>query len=148
MLIWTIQASVISIIFIFLIHHLFGFLKSTLTVPKIKDLVHSPTQKYEDMFTILNNSSRSSFLPADNVLASISLSKNDNPYDTGANDNEQPMSSLAASSSMKNELKNFLKKQLQPSGAQDIPVNAESFAFPSGGSNSSIGSTPIDLNSF
>jgi len=144
MLIWTIQAAVISITFIFLIHHLFGFLKSTLTVPKIKDLVNSPTQKYEDMFSILN-SGRSSFLPADSILPSISLS-NDNPYNVSSS------SSLAAatnssSNSMKNELKNFLKKQLQPSGAQDISVNSDSFAF-SGASSSSIGSTPIDLNSF
>jgi len=145
MLIWTIQAAVISITFIFLIHHLFGFLKSTLTVPKIKDLVNSPTQKYEDMFSILNNTSRSSFVSADNILPSISLS-NDNPYDTGSSPSLAASSN--SSSSMKNELKNFLKKQLQPSGAQDISVNAESFAFPSGGSSSSIGSTPIDLNSF
>jgi hypothetical protein len=143
MLIWTIQAAVISITFIFLIHHLFGFLKSTLTVPKIKDLVNSPTQKYEDMFSILN-SGRSSFLPADNILPSVSLS-NDNPYvqtDTNAN-----AFASSNSSSMKNELKNFLKKQLQPSGAQDISVNSESFTF-SGTGSSSIGSTPIDLNSF
>ena len=145
MLIWTIQAAVISITFIFLIHHLFGFLKSTLTVPKIKDLVNSPTQKYEDMFSILNNTSRSSFVSADSILPSISLS-NDNPYDTGSSPSLAASSN--SSSSMKNELKNFLKKQLQPSGAQDISVNAESFAFPSGGSASSIGSTPIDLNSF
>lgn len=147
MLIWTIQAAVISITFIFLIHHLFGFLKSTLTVPKIKDLVNSPTQKYEDMFSILNNQGRSSFLPADSIFSSISLS-NDNPYvQTDINVNAVAFSN-SNSNSMKNELKNFLKKQLQPTGAQDISVNAESFAFPSGGSSSSIGSTPIDLNSF
>lgn len=146
MLIWTIQASVISIIFIFLIHHLFCFLKSTLTVPKIKDLVHSPTQKYENMFTILNNSSRSSFLPSDHDLTSIPIS-NDTPYvDTGAN--PALAGSSAASSSMKNELKNFLKKQLQPSGAQDIPFSVDNFAFSSSSTGASIGSTPIDLNSF
>jgi hypothetical protein len=138
MLIWTIQAAVISITFIFLIHHLFGFLKSTLTVPKIKDLVNSPTQKYENMFSILNNPGRSSFLSADNILPSISLS-NDNPYDVSSS----PSLAAAAatnSNSMKNELKNFLKKQLQPSGAQN-----DSIAF---AGSSSIGSTPIDLNSF
>jgi hypothetical protein len=136
MLIWTIQ-------FIFLIHHLFGFLKSTLTVPKIKDLVNSPTQKYEDMFSILNNTSRSSFVSADSILPSISLS-NDNPY-LKSETNANAVASSNSSSSMKNELKNFLKKQLQPSGAQDISVNAESVAF---AGSSSIGSTPIDLNSF
>jgi hypothetical protein len=141
MLIWTIQAAVISITFIFLIHHLFGFLKSTLTVPKIKDLVNSPTQKYEDMFSILN-SGRSSFLQADNILPSISLS-NDNPY--AQTETNATAVASSTSSSMKNELKNFLKKQLQPSGAQDISVSNESIAF---AGSSSIGSTPIDLNSF
>jgi hypothetical protein len=139
MLIWTIQAAVISITFIFLIHHLFGFLKSTLTVPKIKDLVNSPTQKYEDMFSILN-SGRSSFLQADHILPSKVMT-NDNPYDISSSPSlAQVASSNSSSSSMKNELKNFLKKQLQPSGAQN-----ESIAF---AGSSSIGSTPIDLNSF
>ena len=147
MLIWTIQASVISIIFIFLIHHLFCFLKSTLTVPKIKDLVNSPTQKYENMFSILNNSTSSSFLSADNIMPSITISKNNNPYA----DTDQITNSSLAASSMKNELKNFLKKQLQPDNVtndhQETPFR-NSFAFAGGSSSSSIGSTPIDLNNF
>jgi len=44
---WSIQIILISVILIFLIHHIIYFLKSTLTIPKIKDLVHSPLQKYE-----------------------------------------------------------------------------------------------------
>jgi uncharacterized protein YeeX (DUF496 family) len=52
MLLWTIQTIIISFIFIFLIHNIIQFLKTTLTVPKIKDLVHSPLQKYE---TIIKN---------------------------------------------------------------------------------------------
>ena len=39
MLSWVIQITVISIVLIFLVHHLINFFKSTLTVPKIKDLV-------------------------------------------------------------------------------------------------------------
>jgi len=54
MIIWTIQTILVSLIFIFLIHNIIQFLKSTLTVPKIKDLVHSPLQKYE---TIIKNMS-------------------------------------------------------------------------------------------
>jgi hypothetical protein len=49
MLLWTIQISLISLILIFLIHNVIQFLKKTLTVPKIKDLVHSPLQKYENI---------------------------------------------------------------------------------------------------
>ena len=47
MLSWIIQMSIISIVFIFLIHHLLSFFKTTLTVPKVKDLVNSPSQKYQ-----------------------------------------------------------------------------------------------------
>ena len=54
MLSWIIQITIISIVLIFLVHYLFNFFKSTLTVPKIKDLVNSPTQKYENMLNIIN----------------------------------------------------------------------------------------------
>lgn len=56
MFIWSIQIILISIIMIFLVHNIIHFLKSTLTVPKIKDLVHSPLQKYE---SIIQNMSES-----------------------------------------------------------------------------------------
>ena len=49
MLFWIIKISLLSIIFILLVHHLLIFLKSTLTVPKIKDLVNSPNQKYQNI---------------------------------------------------------------------------------------------------
>ena len=46
MLSWVIQITLISIILIFLVHHLINFFKSTLTVPKIKDLVNTSSKKY------------------------------------------------------------------------------------------------------
>ena len=55
MLIWIIQVIIFSIILIFLVHHLILFFKSTLTVPKIKDLVNTSTQKYESMFNVISN---------------------------------------------------------------------------------------------
>lgn len=36
-----------------LIHYLYVFLKNTLTVPKIKDLVNKPIRDYNDMFDII-----------------------------------------------------------------------------------------------
>ena len=50
MLFWTIQITVISIVLIFLVHHLINFFKSTLTVPKIKDLVKKPKQQYKHIY--------------------------------------------------------------------------------------------------
>jgi hypothetical protein len=94
MLSWIIQITILSIILIFLVHHLINFFKSTLTVPKIKDLVNTSTQKYESMFTIISkkNNMTSSCEPKDyNILDLLPKSEN---------------------TSMKSELKNFLKKQL------------------------------------
>ena len=54
MLSWIIQITIISIVLIFLVHYLFNFFKSTLTVPKIKDLVNVPNKKYENMFNIIS----------------------------------------------------------------------------------------------
>ena len=90
MLTWIIQISIISIIFIFLVHHLIMFFKTTLTVPKIKDLVNSPNQKYQNIYDTISHKTTSythiDLLPTGDIV------------------NE--------SSNMKNELKSFLKKQL------------------------------------
>ena len=68
------------------------FFRTTLTVPKIKDLVNSPNQKYQNIYdTILHKSSSG--------YTDIELLPNDNFVSNESN-------------SMKNELKSFLKKQL------------------------------------
>ena len=58
MLLWTIQMSILSIILIFLVHHLIVFFKNTLTIPKVKDLVNAPIQKYEEMYEIIHSSKK------------------------------------------------------------------------------------------
>ena len=94
MLTWIIQISLMSIIFIFLVHHLLMFFKTTLTVPKIKDLVNSPNQKYQNIYDTISHKSSGGRGYTDIDLL---------PNDTFVN-NE--------SNTMKNELKSFLKKQL------------------------------------
>lgn len=98
MLFWTLQISIISIILIFLVHYLINFFKTTLTVPKIKDLVNTPTQKYENMYSIIAN-------------------KHDDFNNNFNNNSKKDYTEIDLlpkpdESSMKNELKNFLKKQL------------------------------------
>lgn len=110
MLSWIIQMSIISIVFIFLIHHLLSFFKSTLTVPKVKDLVNSPTQKYQHIFDTLSksSSSSSSYTNIEDLLPTQSEELNS--------------ASASASSSMKNELKSFLKKQLNSEDSSSMNV--------------------------
>ena len=111
MLSWIIQITIVSIILIFLVHHLINFFKSTLTVPKIKDLVNSPTQKYENMYNIIKNNSLSTTIPSG--YSSSSNSADYTLIDLLPTKQEEP-------SSMKNELKNFLKKQMQGSSSSPL----------------------------
>ena len=132
MFIWTLQAIIISVIFIFLVHNLFGFFKNTLTVPKIKDLVNLPSQNYENMFNVLqkNKPSKSvsfgpdvvhnyDLLPTTSGSSSTtSLETLDNPY---ALNSSGPSPSVMPTSAMKNELKNFFKKKMDSSSQSQIP---------------------------
>ncbi len=125
---WILQISIISIIFIFLVHHLLCFFKTTLTVPKMKDLVNSPVKKYQDIFdTITNNNTNyntnyNKYLPNDN--------DNDNDY---TDINLLPTENINSNSSnnhssmkMKNELKSFLKKQFNSSPELDLDFSSSS----------------------
>ena len=98
MLTWVIQITMISLVLIFLVHHLINFFKSTLTVPKIKDLVNTPTQKYENIYNIIN--------PLRDIQ---NENKEYNLIDLIPKKEEN----------MKSELKNFLKSQLQNSKQED-----------------------------
>ena len=97
---WIIQITFISIILIFLIHHLINFFKSVLTVPKIKDLVNSPKQKYRDIYNIISSSDTSNNNSNNINNSNITY----NLEDIIPSNNNEP--------NMKTELKNFIKKQL------------------------------------
>jgi hypothetical protein len=48
---------ILSVALISLIHYLYSFLIKTLTVPKVRDLIHKPQEQYNDLFKniILNS---------------------------------------------------------------------------------------------
>ena len=54
-MIWFIQVSIVSLMIIFVLHNLYSFFKETLTVPKIKDMVKRPQQRYDVLFRELRN---------------------------------------------------------------------------------------------
>jgi hypothetical protein len=93
MFLWILQVGLISLILIFLVHHIFDFLKTTLTVPKVKDLVNSNNMKYQSIAQVLENSRRDDVLEADEEV-------------------EAAAAATLNQDIMKNELKNFLKKQM------------------------------------
>ena len=84
MLSWAIQTTIISLVIIFLIHSIYHYFKETLTIPKVKDLVNKPNQKYEEIYKIINQNKNN---------GEINYAK-------------------SASSDMKEELKIFLNQQI------------------------------------
>ena len=50
MFIWVIKQIIISLTLILLIHYLYFFFKTNLTVPKVKDLVNKPIKRYEEIY--------------------------------------------------------------------------------------------------
>ena len=81
MLPWIIQMSIISLVLIILVHYLFTFFKTNLTIPKVKDLVNKPQKQYDALF--------------DTMKEPVIQPTNSEPVDN---------------SNMKDELKNYLKE--------------------------------------
>ena len=85
-----------------------NFFKATLTVPKIKDLVKTPVQKYDSMYSIISNGS------------------SNNSVEKQTDCKQDPVV-------MKNELKSFLKTQLSNSTSTDIsalqPTSSQTYSL-------------------
>lgn len=125
MLSWVIQITIISIILIFLVHHLINFFKSTLTVPKIKDLVNTPNKKYENMYNIIQNNLKNNSNSFEIKQNSSEISSLNNDY-TLIDLLPKPQDE---ETSMKNELKSFLKKHLHSSSNTNTIVNENSLSM-------------------
>ena len=111
MLFWTIQVTFISIILIFLVHHLLVFFKTNLTTPKVKDLVNAPTQKYDAIFNAMNFNAMNTSSANSVNINNISLEELLPPIQPDPVD-------------MKNELKQFMKKQFKETNSI---INLDSF---------------------
>lgn len=105
MLNWTIQITLISILIVFLVHHIIHFLKETLTVPKIKDLVNVPHERYQKMYETMNSNNKNK--PINNEESIKPINKNNQPINNQTNTNTNTL----AKEDMKNELKQFMKMQ-------------------------------------
>jgi hypothetical protein len=110
MLGWAIQVTAVSLCFIAVIHYLYIFFKTTLTVPKVKDLVNRPQQQYDELFKGIEGArgvrnpinATSETQQGGSMTTSISSLP---PLLYGDNEPQPPRAS-----SMKDELKQFVKK--------------------------------------
>jgi hypothetical protein len=104
MLPWIIQMSIISLVLIILVHYLFTFFKTNLTIPKVKDLVNKPQKQYETLFDTMKETSIK-------------------PKPSSAEDN----------SNMKNELKNYLKELSDSKKSSNSPSTSDVNTLPTSG---------------
>ena len=113
---WILQTVLFSIFFIAIIHYLYLFFMNNLTTPIVKDLVHTPSNKYEHMFHIINNSNS-------NMNSNMNANMNANMVQsdsnsTPINDLKYDITDLIPNNTnmppnnMKDELKSFLQEQL------------------------------------
>ena len=122
MLSWVIQITVISIVLIFLVHHLINFFKSTLTVPKIKDLVNRPAGAYKEIYE---------------TIEKVKSNEREKLKETNANNisNSVPNGIIKNEDNMKDELKSFLNSL---SSSDTNKVNGDINSFDYGGSSFSL----------
>jgi hypothetical protein len=132
---WIIKVSFLSLTLILLLHYLYTFFISTLTIPKVKDLVTLPQQKYDELFHSLE---QNNFVKGNgnngngNNGNGNNGNGNGNNNSSNGNDNLLPSSS---SQSMKDELIRFMKEIGGGSGSNynsnknDAPTTISPYSF-------------------
>ncbi len=75
---------IFSVVLIALVHHLYDYFQGTLTIPKTRDLVNRPAERYEEMLATIKPNNNTDF----------SINKQPNEKDTN---------------NMRDELADFLK---------------------------------------
>jgi len=144
-MIWFIQNIVFSVSLIVIIHYLYLYFESTLTTPKVKDLIHCPKQKYNSLFDTINNKLNHDTTVNKNAHTSSYSESNEEDHsglgivpknrknngsdlggggDGGGDGDSGTSSSANKNAAMKNDLKSFLrtiglkKQSTQPQRAQ------------------------------
>jgi len=124
MLFWIIKVSITSLIFILIVHNIIQFLKETLTIPKVKDLVNIQNEKYQDIYNTINKHDtreididididiNNSPPPSANISGTTDISSIPTTMNTENTENTLPKIKPDDAIDMKNELKSFMKKQL------------------------------------
>jgi hypothetical protein len=108
MLFLTLKTIFVSLLLITLIHYLYGFFKNMLTVPKVKDLVNKPAQRYNQMFAGMNNEN-------DYTKQERNMNVDQQIKNVGGHDKNMGQQNMQA------ELKNFLNELKKPITPNALP---------------------------
>jgi hypothetical protein len=111
---WIFKVAVVSFLFIFLLHYLYSFFKTTLTSPKIKDLVNKPMRRYDSIYDSLQSSQGYGYIEdLEDVNTNMSKILNSNPLTT-----QNPVKQ-----NMKDELKKYLSELSGDGSGSGIAIN-------------------------
>ena len=116
-MLWIAQVVSVSFVIIFILHNLYFFFKETLTVPKMKDMVKRPQQRYDALFRELR-------------VRNEDLKNNSNDGATDAANDAANNANSNANDAMKNELKRYLmeiKEQQSEPEPQPHPMFNSNF---------------------
>tara|TARA_Y100001935_G_C17209338_1_gene459242 strand:- start:403 stop:720 length:318 start_codon:yes stop_codon:yes gene_type:complete len=58
MLLFVIKNAIISMLIIFLLHYIYDYFKTSLTTPKVKDLVNKPQIQYNEILKTINENKK------------------------------------------------------------------------------------------
>jgi hypothetical protein len=119
-MLWLIKNILFSISLIVIIHYLYIYFETTLTAPKVKDLIHCPKQKYKSLFDTINKNlentiesnphlgGKTGSRPTKNLDTNTNIDTDNIDGGRGAY-NEGPQKSNKDLNDMKTDLKSFLR---------------------------------------
>jgi len=103
---WLIQNIIFSVCLIVIIHYLYIYFETTLTSPKVKDLIHGPKQEYKLLLeSIRKNVDTTCDVPSYSPSITIDANPNENP-----NANPTNLGINTNSDDMKSDLKDYLRE--------------------------------------
>ena len=110
-----IYSVVVSIIIIFVIHNIFEYFKSTLTTPKIKDLINKPKSEYDRINRVINSDIASNNQPNKlvhdtNTNMNTNNTDNNNTDNNNTDNNNTELDPNFDPNNIKSELKDFFKQ--------------------------------------
>ena len=107
-MLWFIQNIIFSISLIVIIHYLYLYFETTLTAPKVKDLIHCPKQKYKSLFDTINKNLDNAHSAHSAHSKSNNLGIHSESYDTSDIIPTAPATATVPND-MKKDLKTFLR---------------------------------------
>jgi hypothetical protein len=126
-MLWFIQNILFSISLIVVIHYLYIYFETTLTAPKVKDLIHCPKQKYKSLFDTINKNLDNNIIPSPSASASSSTTGAREGGETRKSSSSLGIDDTHVYDDTRNDMKTDLKAFLRGIGLKSKSSSEMSF---------------------